>query len=665
MEVRTIIEKLSLQLLLEGKLNKAALQPHIDALRKLNLDRTGSDLVDHIAKQANDSTDSAKAALAYELALSLVDELSGHVSASTSTTEKGNTSRAPQGVIGETLSYDVSHGQEILSSFFSEIDGHLQVVEQQLMRLESHPTDKEALNAGFGAMHSLKGLTGFLDVKAAHELAHEAEAVMDLARMRETGIEPAECDAILRTIDVLRSIQDCILPHSRNPLQAMPAVPESCGSALAELQRLSNSSSPAAATPAMAASPEPIAATERKNVTQVTDASGLVRVKVQKLDALIELIGELVVTQTQVHEDADLHSLNSMRLSNNVSQMGKITRELQSVAMSLRMYPLRDVFGRVSRVARDIAHKQGKEIELLIDGEDTELDKNVIEALVDPLTHLVRNAVDHGIDLPKGRIASGKPARAALTISARHHNGSVQISVTDDGRGLNTARILAKARERGLVGSDENPTTARIYGFIFEPGFSTAEKVTEISGRGVGLDVVRRNAQALGGRVSVESVAGQSTSFILTLPLTLAIIDGLIVRTGTERFVVPIMSVIESIRARPEHISTVHGRGEMINVRGTILPLIRLSEFARVAPDFSEVHNAIAMIVECAGERYGLVVDELLGQQQIVIRGLGECLESIHGIASGAILGDGRVGLILDLEQVLRSARERTAALVN
>ena len=664
MEVRTIIEKLSLALLLEGKLNNAALQPHIDALRNSNLDRAGSELIDQIAKQVDDSTDSAKAAQAYELVLSLVDTLSGHLSARTSTTAMSNTSCASVGPIEETLSYDVSHGQEILNSFFSEINGHLQIVEQQLMRLESHPSEKEALNAGFGAMHSLKGLTGFLDVKVAHELAHEAEAVMDLARKSETGIDPAECDALLKAIDVLRTIHDCILSHSRNPLQALPAVPGSCGSALAELRRLAKQS-PVTAIPATAPSIEPIAAAKRKTTTTVTDASGLVRVKVQKLDALIELIGELVVTQTQVHEDVDLHSLNNPRLSSNVSQMGKITRELQSVAMSLRMYPVRDVFGRVARVARDIAHKQGKELEVIVDGEDTELDKNVIEALVDPLTHLVRNAVDHGIDLPKSRMAAGKRARAALTISARHHNGSVQISVTDDGRGLNTTRIIARARERGLVGSDENLSIPRIYGFIFEPGFSTAEKVTDISGRGVGLDVVRRNTQALGGRVSVESVAGQSTTFVMTLPLTLAIIDGLIVRTGTERFVVPIMSVIESVRPSPEHVSTVQGRGEMINVRGTILPLVRLSDFARVAPDFSDAHNAIAMIVECAGERYGLVVDELLGQQQIVIRGLGECLESIHGIASGAILGDGRVGLILDLEQVLRSVRERTEALVN
>jgi two-component system chemotaxis sensor kinase CheA len=653
MSARNIVEKISLTLLLADELKPAALLPEVEALRKLNLDAVSRNLLENFADIITNSSKFAQPHQAHAQALAIWESLSSRINepAAEAPVETGSEN---------TMQYDASHGQEILNSFFSEIGGHLQVVEQQMMRLESHPGDKEALNAVFGAMHSLKGIAGFLNVKIAHELAHEAEAVMELARKRDSGIDPAECDAIFKAVDVLRTIEDRILSHSKNPKQPLPEIPPACHPTLVELRRLARGGPVSARIQSPVSEPTRNAATnEPKAGTQIADRAGLVRVKVQKLDDLIELIGELVVTQTQIQQDSDLRSLSSPRLMRNLSQVGKITRELQSVAMSLRMYPLRDVFGRMARLARDVARKQGKDLEVIVEGEETELDKNVIEALVDPLTHLVRNAVDHGVDPAAARVATGKEARAKLTISAQHQSGTVQISVADDGRGLDTARIAAKAREKGLIGADENPSAARIQSLIFEPGFSTAEQVTEISGRGIGLDVVRRNVLALGGRVSVESSAGKSTAFVLTLPLTLAIIDGLIVRTGADRYIVPITSVLECVRPHPEHISTVQERGEVINVRGTILPLVRLSEFAAVTPDFAEASNSIVMIVECAGERFGLVVDELLGQQQIVIRNLGECLESVQGIASGAILGDGRVGLILDVEQVLRTARER------
>jgi two-component system chemotaxis sensor kinase CheA len=657
MEAQAIIEKISLSLLLKDELNPSALAPHIAALQKSEMDSTSRGLLEKFAAIVESSKSAEKPEQVHAQALAIWEILSSRIENPDSSDNESSTA----------LQYDQSHGREILNSFFSEAGGHLQVVEEQMIRLESHPGDKDALNAVFGAMHSLKGIAGFLNVKAAHELAHEAEAVMDQARKRETGINPAECDAILKAVDALRTIADRIFAHTEKPSLPLPTVPDSCTSVLAELRRLATSQAASAheALPAKAypeAQPRAEEKTEQKAGTQVVDRAGLVRVKVQKLDDLIELIGELVVTQTQIQQDTDLTSLNAPRLMRNLSQVSKITRELQSVAMSLRMYPLRDVFGRMARLARDIAHKQGKDLEVIVEGEETELDKNIIEALVDPLTHLVRNAVDHGVDLPAARTAAGKDARAKLAISARHQSGTVQISVADDGRGLDTARIAAKAHERGLIGVDEILSLPRIHGLIFEPGFSTAEKVTELSGRGVGLDVVRRNVLTLGGRVSVESVPGKSTTFNLILPLTLAIIDGLIVRTGVQRYIVPITSVLECVRPHSQHVSTVQERGEVINVRGKILSLVRLSEFAATTPDFAEITDSIVLIVECAGERYGLVVDELLGQQQIVIRSLGERLECVRGIASGAILGDGRVGLILDVEQVLRNARERQFA---
>ena len=658
MNAEKLIEQMSLDLLLSGKLSREKLMPFIHELRESNLHPAARELVEQFASQVDDPAQSLSPAKAYDLTLFFLERLSAELA----TDGKGKPSEVKEALNDGVLNYDGTHGEEILNSFLSEVSEHLQTIEEQLMRLESRPGEKDALNAVFGAMHSLKGITGFLNVKAAHELAHEAETVMEVVRKREAGIDPEECDAILKVVDVLRAIRDRILAHSHAPHQTFPSVPEECPATLAELRRLSHRE-------AQAAAPVPASGTKILDSksddfsnAHAVDSSGLVRVKVQKLDSLIEAIGELVVTQTQINQDAALRLVTGVRLSQNLSQLGKITRELQAVAMSLRMYPLRELFSRVTRLARDLARKQGKKVEVFVDGEETELDKNVIEGLVDPLTHLVRNAVDHGVDTPEARIAAGKTACAKLTISARHQGGSVLVTVSDDGRGLDLERIAARGRERGLLGFDETPARSRLLTCIFEPGFSTADQVTEISGRGVGLDVVRRNVQALGGRVAVDSVAGQSTEFTLTLPLTLAIIDGLIVRTGTERYIVPITSVVESLQPKCGQVSTVHARGEVITVRDAHLPLVRLSRFAGVTPEYNDPCNAIVMIVEGAGERYGLVVDELLGQHQVVIRNLGERLSGVRGVASGAILGDGRVGLILDLEHVLQDSRERQAA---
>ena len=654
MNAKTAIEKLSLELVIERSLLAPSLTPCIAALRNAEIDPAAKKLVAELEQCVVDARTPALAERAYGRAFAILEQLS----IATSASAEAKPSKAAASV--SKLTYDCSHGEEILNSFLAEFSGHLELVEQHLMRLESHPNDHEALNAVFGAMHSLKGITGFLDLAAAHQLAHQAEAVMEDARKREQGIHASECDAILKGVDALREIQSLIQSHARDTQQPLPALPISFEPALSGLTRFTRQSGLGIpADDATADIPAQISrGAERTPGTQIAEGTGLVRVKVNKLDSLIEVIGELVVTQTQIHQDADLVFANNSRLVRNLSQLGKITRELQAVAMSLRMYPLRDVFNRMMRLARDIARKQDKDLEVILEGEDTELDKNVIEALVDPLTHLVRNAVDHGVACPADRKQAGKSVRARLTISARHQSGSVLVSVSDDGRGLDVERIAARGRESGLLGADESPNVARLQSLIFEPGFSTAAQVTEFSGRGVGLDVVRRNVHSLGGRVTVDSEAGQSTTFTLTLPLTLAIIDGLIVRTGSQRYIVPITSVLESVQPLPGHLSTVQNRGEVINIRGAFLPLIRLSEFAGVDPEHHNPADAIVMIVEFNSERYGLVVDELLGQQQVVIRNLGECLNGIRGIASGAILGDGRVGLILDVGQVLQVARE-------
>lgn len=666
MDASKLIDQLTLELLVKKSVNSDLFQPLFSLLKNRAVDGESSRLIGELERLVSSSQGDASESS--DQCLILLEAISSRLSQSQTKSAAMPAVQVSAADGAELLAYDVTHDSEILDSFFAEVSGHLQSLEQNLIVLESDRHCVDAINSVFGAMHSLKGIMGFLDVKCAHQLAHEAEAVMEIARSGNRGIDPAECDAILRTVDALREIQMLILNHTSDKSQPFFAVPNGCKALLAELNAMANKSEKSAKKieleesqqiqlQSLPASEQKPAAPESQTRHHV-EATTAVRVKVEKLDALMEAIGELVVVQSQIHMDPTLSRTGNSRLGVNLSQFGKITRDLQSIALALRMHPLRDLFGRMTRLARDIAHKQKKSVEISIVGDETELDKNVIEALVDPLTHLIRNAIDHGIDFPDARIKAGKPERATLSISARHQSGNVIVTISDDGRGLDRERISARAVERGLVNASEKLSDARIQQLIFEPGFSTADRVTELSGRGVGLDVVRRNIQSMGGFVSVGSVPGRSTTFSLTLPLTLAIIDGLIIRTGSERYIVPITSVVESVRPARGDVSTIQERGEVINVRGTILPLLRLSDFTKTDPQHSDPCEAIVMIVECGAERCALMVDELVGQQQVVIRSMGSLLKKVRGIASGAILGDGKVGLILDVAQILQASRE-------
>jgi two-component system chemotaxis sensor kinase CheA len=667
MDASKLIDQLTLELLVKKSVNSDLFQPLFSLLKGKAADGESSRLIGELERLV--STGNGDASETSDQCLILLEAISNRLN------QSQTKSAAMPAVSGNAadgaglLAYDVTHDGEILDSFFAEVSGHLQSLEQNLIVLESDRHCADAINSVFGAMHSLKGIMGFLDVKCAHQLAHEAEAVMEIARSGNRGIDPVECDAILRTVDALREIQMLILTHTGDKSQPFFAIPKGCSALLTELSAMASKGEKSAAkteinenretqAQSLPTSEQKPAALENQPARHHVEATTAVRVKVEKLDALMEAIGELVVVQSQIHMDPTLSRMGNSRLAVNLSQFGKITRDLQSIALALRMHPLRDLFGRMTRLARDISHKQKKSVEIVIDGDETELDKNVIEALVDPLTHLIRNAIDHGIDFPDARIKAGKPERATLSISARHQSGNVIVTISDDGRGLDRERICARAVERGLVNAAEKLSDARIHQLIFEPGFSTADRVTELSGRGVGLDVVRRNIQSMGGFVSVDSVPGRSTTFSLTLPLTLAIIDGLIIRTGSERYIVPITSVVESVRPARGDVSTIQERGEVINVRGTILPLLRLSDFTKTEPLHSDPCEAIVMIVECGTERCALMTDELVGQQQVVIRSMGSLLKNVRGIASGAILGDGKVGLILDVAQILQASRE-------
>ena len=380
---------------------------------------------------------------------------------------------------------------------------------------------------------------------------------------------------------------------------------------------------------------------------------GAIKVDTERIDNLVNLVGELVIAQTLISQNPAVLRLSGQTLQKDVSHLGKITREIQDLVMSVRMMPLKQTFQKMMRVVRDVAKKAGKNVELVISGEDTELDKSVIEEISDPLVHILRNSVDHGIEPPDERMNNGKSGKGVVHLNAFHRGGSIVIEIRDDGRGICKDKVLEKAIEKGLAGSATDITDQQIYQLIFHPGFSTAEKVTDISGRGVGMDVVRRNIEKLRGRIDIQSKEGEGTSISIALPLTLAIIDGMVVQAGNEKYIIPTLSIEESFRPDKEDIISVQNRGEMCNLRGNLLSIVRLASLYQGNAAHRDPWDALLVVVESDGMKTCIMVDELIGQQQVVIKSIGETFKNVRGVAGGAILGDGRVGLIIDVRGMI------------
>jgi two-component system chemotaxis sensor kinase CheA len=387
-----------------------------------------------------------------------------------------------------------------------------------------------------------------------------------------------------------------------------------------------------------------------------------IRVPIDKVDRLINLVGELVITQSMVAQLVSAVPKETVpQLVEAVALMDRHARELHERIMTVRMVPIRMLFARFPRVVRDVGAAVGKQAVLEMSGEDTELDKTVIEAISDPLTHLVRNAVDHGLESPEDRIAAGKVAAGRIALHAHAQGGSIFVEVRDDGRGLDRDRIVARAVQQGLVTADQPLSDEDAFALVFRPGFSTAETVTELSGRGVGMDVVRRNVESLGGSIAIQSVLGRGTTFRLKLPLTLAILDGQLLRVGGERYVVPLASIVESVRPRSGQITRVFDREDMLVIRGEVLPIVRVERLLGRSDTALHPTEGLAVIVEHEGRKAALLVEELLGQQQVVIKSLEANFRRLDGIAGATILGDGRVTLILDVPGLL-ALRDAQAA---
>ncbi|GIW75230.1 MAG: chemotaxis protein CheA [Phycisphaerae bacterium] len=554
----------------------------------------------------------------------------------------------------------------LIAEFLSEATGHLETAEQEILKLEEDPGNLDSIGALFRAFHTIKGVAGFLNLNQIQSLAHAAENLLDLGREGKLRVTGSASDIILQSIDLMKRLLAALEQASthRQPLQPQPGVRELCqrlnqmaekvakGELIEDLSVSTERSSKAAGSPIPGSNGE---ITPPKSPSTTENS---VKVATDRLDSLINMVGELVIANSMVAQDV-ADSLNTnQRLSQHINHLGKIVRDLQDLSMSLRMIPVNAVFRKMSRLVRDVARKAGKEVELIITGADTELDRNVVEALADPLVHMVRNSIDHGIEPPDQRVSLGKPRVGRLELKAYHKGGNINIEICDDGRGLSKEKILRKAIQNGMVGENQTLSDQEIYKLIFEPGLSTAEKVTDISGRGVGMDVVRKNIEALRGRIDIVTEPGKGSTFIIRLPLTLAVIDGLVVKVGKNKYIVPIISIEQSIRPTTQQLCTVQGRGELLNIRNSLIPLVRLNRLFEVESRTDDLTQALVVVVQDADRRICLMVDELLGQEQVVIKSLGEDMGKVQGISGCAVLGDGNVSLILDIPGIVSLAQD-------
>ncbi len=534
---------------------------------------------------------------------------------------------------------------ELLADFVTEAREHLATIERQMLILEQNPAQVEAVHAVFRGFHTIKGLAGFLDLHTIRDVAHEVETVLDLVRNGQFAVTPALVDVVLAAADYLgQSVRSVEANLAGQPAPAVPG-PETL---LARVHGLKTT------TTAPVEESVSVAAKSSSESEQAVS----VRVDTSKLDHLMDMVGEMVIAQSLLVHDPTLTSLNNPRLQRNLSHLTRITGELQRTTMAVRMVPIGQLFQRNARVIRDMSRKAGKPVELEVSGQDTELDRNIVQSLGDPLLHMVRNSMDHGIESPAERARTGKPATGRIRLRASHQSGSILLEIGDDGRGLDREKILRKAVERGLVDSGRNLSDSEVFQLIFEPGFSTAEKVTDVSGRGVGMDVVRRQVQKMRGRIEINSTLGRGTTFLIKLPLTLAIVDGLVIGVGQHRYIMPLFAVREVLKPTPGSVHTLPNGAEMALVRQNLLPLRRLHRRFGVQPRSSDVYQSLLLVLEGQGKCFCLVVDDLIGKQEVVIKSLGEAFKTASGLAGGAILGDGRVGLILDVEGVFGTGSE-------
>jgi two-component system chemotaxis sensor kinase CheA len=580
---------------------------------------------------------------------------------------------------------------ELVEEFISEAREQLEQIEQGALTLEKNGHDPEGIHTLFRAFHTFKGNASFLEFTAVSSLAHLLESLLDGARESRLQVNSLIIEIILKSRDTLQRFVDEIeaqitgkkprqtvriptaalkaavkfmldgeatLGFTTPPARAANPSPAKPAASVAPVASTlpPEAAEPAPEKPAAPAAPSPAHEEEEEATTARPGASNYVsgtalhavKVSTSKLDGLVDLAGELLIAQSLIAQCVMSPNVNRHTLARNLDQLCRISKEVQRTALAMRMVPIRATLQKMQRLVRDLAAKQRKNVQMLIEGEDTEVDRTIVEKLSDPLMHMVANAVDHGLETPDARVARGKNSTGTILINAYHKSGTIVIEVGDDGMGLNRDRIREKAIRLGLIKPDSQIDEKDLLALILRPGFSTAASVTNVSGRGVGLDVVHKNVAKLRGKIEIKSTPGHGTTFTLRLPLTLASIDGLILGVGGRRYILPTLSVRESFPPSTCRITTLPAGGDVVELRKEIIPLLRLRDHFGIKPEPEPGRHGILIVVEADGKKRCLFADELVGKQEVVIKNLGEVFKTDPMVSGGAILGDGCVGLILD-----------------
>jgi len=587
--------------------------------------------------------------------------------------------KLPEEKESESKLLSASEDISLYIEFAHESLENLEKAEVDLIELEENPDNASLINSVFRAFHTIKGVSGFLELDSINHLAHKTETLLDSIRQKEIDPTSEVTDVILRAVDLMKKMindisssaeTDGVISKKEWAIETFIETIENIsddqkdlpiGELLVKNKAVKREDIERGLERQKLEPSKKIGeilleenSASRKDIhkalikqSNARKNSYAVKVDTEKLDALVDLTGELVIAQSILKELSKGKDLDN-RFLQSLGQMNQIISSVQKISMSMRMVPIGNTFQKMIRVVRDVSSNLGKKVELSMEGKDTEIDRNMVDALYEPLVHMVRNSVDHGIETPGQRKEKGKDPVGKIILSSFHKAGNIVIEIIDDGKGLDKDFLYEKAVKKGIISESEKLSEKEIFNLIFHPGFSTAENVTDVSGRGVGMDVVKEAIENLKGHLDINSVKGDGTKFTIRLPLTMAIIDGMLIRVGNEKYIVPTMSIIEAVPFDEKKYFTVEKKGEMIRARNELIPLVRLNTICDASYD-EKNENLLVLIVENKGEKCGLLLDELLGKDEFVIKNLGNLFKDTKIFSGGAILGDGRVGLIIDI----------------
>jgi len=558
---------------------------------------------------------------------------------------------------------------DMLDQFLNGAQELLDTSEKNLLILEKEPERDNLVRETFGAIHSLKGNAGFMGFSEIEEISIEMETILDSIRNKQLDIDQNVVTILLSNIETIRNRLDVItnrtnkketIEHKEKPKpkqkEEKPKVEEKPQLATAPI-----SAETTAIREIKEKTDDDVAKQAKAPAQMQTMQRKDIRVETSKIDKLFDLVGELITIESMVTHSPDLVGLELQNFNKSANMLNKITRELQEISMSIRMMPLEGHFNKMKRLVRDVSIKMNKKVNLVVSGQETEMDKNVIDEIADPLVHILRNAIDHGVEAPEVRLAKGKNEIGNISLSARYEGNEILIVVEDDGAGISRDVILRKAQEKGILKAPpDSLSNKEVFALIFEPGFSTAQTVTDISGRGVGMDVVKKNIEKLRGSVDISSIEGKGSKFTLRIPLTLAIMEAMLIRVGDSKFALPILSIRESFRPNPNSITVTMDGLEVVKVRQEILPIMRLHDLFSLESDSEKLEEGILIIIEARERKVCLFADEIVGQQQAVIKGLSDYIGKVPGVTGCMILGDGSIGLILDIESLIDMAQKPT-----